>query len=68
MWTPETIEMHSTMLKDTEQVVLRALALGYDLEDAFDFASNYEHKIDMDYAKAFIETLKYPDRHVPLDV
>lgn len=68
MWTLEAIEMHSAMLKDTEQVVLKALSLGYDLEDAYDFVSHYEHKIDMNYAKAYIESLKYPDKHVPLDI
>lgn len=66
MWTDESIESHSAMLSNTEQLVLRAITLGYDLDDALDFVWLYEPHVDLDYAKAFIESIKYPDKRVPL--
>ena len=61
MWTEEDMNMYSARLTKTEEMVMKALSLGYQLDDALDYIS-----VDIDYAKAYIESMKYPDRRVPL--
>ena len=66
MWTEESMNVYSARLTKTEEMVMKALSLGYQLEDALDFVSLTRLDLDLDYAKAFIETMKYPDKRVPL--
>jgi len=67
MWTDETIEMYSSMLNETEQLVIRAFGMGYNGEDILDFISLNNNQFDIDYARAVVESLEYPDKRVPLE-
>jgi hypothetical protein len=66
MWTEEDMDMYSARLTKTEEMVMKALSLGYQLDDALDYISVTKVDVDIDYAKAYIESMKYPDRRVPL--
>ena len=66
MWTNEAMNMYSAQLSKVEQLVFRALSLGYSLDEALDFVLVSDKNADVDYAQAFINSLKYPDKQVPL--
>lgn len=67
MWTDETIEIYSAILNETEQLVIRAFSMGYNSEDILDFVSLNDHQFDVNYARAVVKSLEYPDKRVPLE-
>jgi len=67
MWTDETMNMYAAQLSNIEQLVLRAVSLGHDLDSALDFVYLYDQHADLDYAKAFYNAVTHPDGRVPLE-
>jgi hypothetical protein len=67
MWTDESMEMYSAQLSNIEQLVLRAISLGHDLDSTLDFVYLYDKHADLDYAAAFFNAATHPDRRIPLE-
>lgn len=68
MWTNEEMDMYAAKLDDTERMILAAVRLGYDIDEALDLVFLFDPMADLSYAEAFYNSTVNPDKRVPLEV